>query len=144
MKDVAPHDRPREKLERLGTRGLGDNELLALVIGSGSREADALSVANQLIEHAGGLHGLTRMGLDYLRVVSGVGPARAARIVAAVEPVTEDAVAEVVPCGKDPERHLEQIEKFADAGFDHVWVHQIGEDQTAFFRFYRDEVLPKL
>lgn len=62
----------------------------------------------------------------------------------AVEPVTEDAVAEVVPCGKDPERHLEQIEKFADAGFDHVWVHQIGEDQTAFFRFYRDEVLPKL
>jgi len=85
MKDVAPHDRPREKLERLGTRGLGDNELLALVIGSGSRDADALSVANQLIERAGGLHGLTRMGLDYLRLVSGVGPARAARIIAAVE-----------------------------------------------------------
>lgn len=85
MKDVAPHDRPREKLERLGARGLGDNELLALVIGSGSRGADALNVANQLIEHAGGLHGLTRMGLDYLRFVSGVGPARAARIIAAVE-----------------------------------------------------------
>lgn len=85
MKEVAPHDRPREKLERLGVRGLGDNELLALVIGTGSREADALGVANQLIEHAGGLHGLTRMGLDYLRVVSGVGPARAARILAAVE-----------------------------------------------------------
>jgi DNA repair protein RadC len=85
MKDVAPHDRPREKLERLGARGLGDNELLALVIGSGSRDADALSVANQLIEHAGGLNGLTRMGLDYLRLVSGVGPARAARIIAAVE-----------------------------------------------------------
>ena len=29
MKDVAPHDRPREKLERLGAAGLGDNELLA-------------------------------------------------------------------------------------------------------------------
>jgi DNA repair protein RadC len=85
MKDVAPHDRPREKLEQLGARGLGDNELLALVIGSGSRDADALTVANQLIEHAGGLHGLTRMGLDYLRLVSGVGPARAARIIAAVE-----------------------------------------------------------
>ena len=85
MKEVAPHDRPREKLERLGARGLGDNELLALVIGTGSREADALGVANQLIAYAGGLHGLTRMGLDYLRVVSGVGPARAARILAAVE-----------------------------------------------------------
>ena len=85
MKEVAPHDRPREKLERLGARGLGDNELLALVIGSGSRGADALGVANQLIEHAGGVHGLTRMGLDNLRLVSGVGPARAARVIAAVE-----------------------------------------------------------
>src|SRR5688572_9040287 len=85
MKEVAPHDRPREKLERLGACGLGDNELLAIVIGSGSREVDALSVANQLIDHAGGLHGLTRFGMDHLRVVSGVGPARAARIIAAVE-----------------------------------------------------------
>lgn len=85
MKEVAPHDRPREKLERLGAAGLGDNELLALVIGSGSREADALAVANQLIEQAGGVHGLTRMSLDHLRLVSGVGPARAGRIIAAVE-----------------------------------------------------------
>jgi DNA repair protein RadC len=85
MKEVAPHDRPREKLERLGACGLGDNELLAIVIGSGSRDVDALSVANQLIDHAGGLHGLTRLGMDHLRLVSGVGPARAARIIAAVE-----------------------------------------------------------
>jgi G6PDH family F420-dependent oxidoreductase len=62
----------------------------------------------------------------------------------AVEPITEEAVAEVVPCGKDPGPHLEQIEKFAGAGFDHVWVHQIGEDQAAFFRFYRDEIRPRL
>ena len=63
MKDVAPHDRPREKLERLGARGLGDNELLAVVIGSGSRDVDALALANRLIERAGGVHGLTRLGL---------------------------------------------------------------------------------
>ena len=85
MKDVPPHDRPREKLERLGAAGLGDNELLALVIGSGCRDRDALEIANRLIEYAGGVHGLTRIGLDLLRHVSGVGPARAARIVAAVE-----------------------------------------------------------
>jgi len=85
MKDVPPHDRPREKLERLGAPGLGDNELLALVIGSGSRDADALELANRLIACAGGVHGLTRIGLDRLRHVSGVGPARAAQIVAAVE-----------------------------------------------------------
>ncbi len=50
MKDVAPHDRPREKLERLGAAGLGDNELLALVLGSGSRDGDALALANRLLE----------------------------------------------------------------------------------------------
>jgi len=85
MKDVAPHDRPREKLERLGALALGDNELLALILGSGSRGGDALAVANRLIEQAGGLHGLTRVDSGQLRRVSGVGRARAAQIVAAVE-----------------------------------------------------------
>jgi DNA repair protein RadC len=85
MKEVALHDRPREKLERLGAQGLGDNELLAIVIGTGSRDADALDLANRLLDRAGGVHGLTRLGMDRLRVVSGVGPARAARIIAAVE-----------------------------------------------------------
>lgn len=85
MKDVAPHDRPREKLERLGAAGLGDNELLALVIGSGSRDADALGLANRLLARAGGLHGLPRIGAGDLCDVPGVGPARAAQILAAVE-----------------------------------------------------------
>jgi DNA repair protein RadC len=85
MKEVAAHDRPREKLERLGAGALGDNELLALVIGSGTRGRGALEVANRLIAHAGGLHGLTRMSAAELRRVSGVGYARAAQIVAAVE-----------------------------------------------------------
>lgn len=85
MKAVAPHDRPREKLERLGAAGLGDNELLALVIGNGSRGLDALALANRLIEEVGGLHRLTRIGSGDLRRVSGVGRARSAQILAAVE-----------------------------------------------------------
>ncbi|HEY6361269.1 MAG TPA: DNA repair protein RadC [Vicinamibacterales bacterium] len=85
MKQLAPHDRPREKLQRLGVSGLGDNELLAVVLGSGSRHTDALSLANRLIEHAGGLYGLTRVGVDDLRRVPGVGSARAAQVLAAVE-----------------------------------------------------------
>ena len=79
MKDVAPHDRPREKLERLGAAGLGDNELLALVLGSGSRHADALALANRLIEHAGGLHGLTRIGVRRPAPGAGRRAARARR-----------------------------------------------------------------
>jgi DNA repair protein RadC len=85
VKHVAPHDRPREKLERLGPSGLGDNELIALVLGSGSRESDALALANRLLQEAGGLHGLTRVGGNDLRRVHGIGRARAAQVLAAVE-----------------------------------------------------------
>ena len=85
MKEVAPHDRPREKLERLGPSGLGDNELLALVLGSGSRGQDVLALANLVLEHCGGLHGLTRAGAADLRHVAGVGSARAAQVLAAIE-----------------------------------------------------------
>jgi DNA repair protein RadC len=79
MKGVAPHDRPREKLERLGPAGLGDNELLALVLGGGVRGHSGLDLANRLIEHAGGLQGFT------LRHVAGIGRARAAQVLAAIE-----------------------------------------------------------
>jgi G6PDH family F420-dependent oxidoreductase len=60
------------------------------------------------------------------------------------ELVTEDQVADKVICGNDVDRHLEAITAFAAAGFDRVYVHQVGPDQDAFFRFYRDEVVPRL
>src|SRR5688500_14874628 len=85
MKDVAPHDRPREKLERLGASALGDNELLALVLGSGSRHRDVLDVSNTVLERCGGLYGLTRSTAADLRAIPGVGAARAAQVLAAVE-----------------------------------------------------------
>jgi DNA repair protein RadC len=84
MKEVAKHDRPREKLQRVGVAALGDNELVAIVLGSGSRGSDALELANRLLARAGGLHGLMRTAPDQL-CVPGVGAARAAQITAAVE-----------------------------------------------------------
>jgi DNA repair protein RadC len=85
MKDLAPHDRPREKLMRSSVTALGDNELLALVLGSGSRDSDSLKLANRVLERAGGLQGLTRSTVGDLRQVSGVGAVRAAQVLAAVE-----------------------------------------------------------
>ena len=85
MKELAPGDRPREKLLRHGATALGDNELVALVLGSGVRGSDALAVANELLEHEGGVHGFARSGADHLARVPGVGAARAARLVAAIE-----------------------------------------------------------
>jgi G6PDH family F420-dependent oxidoreductase len=58
--------------------------------------------------------------------------------------VTEEKVAEVVTCGPDADRHLEAIRKYAEAGYDHVCVHQIGPQQEEFIRFYQRRVLPHL
>ena len=85
MKTVAPHDRPREKLQRLGSGALGDNELLAIVLGHGQGRASALDVANAVLAASGGAHGLARAPYDALRRVPGIGAARAAQILAAVE-----------------------------------------------------------
>jgi len=58
--------------------------------------------------------------------------------------VSEDRVAEAVPCGPDPERHLAKITEFVDAGYDHIYLHQIGPDQTGFIKFAEGELLPAL
>jgi G6PDH family F420-dependent oxidoreductase len=62
----------------------------------------------------------------------------------AAQMVKPEELAEKLPCGPDPERHLRAIRKYYDAGFDHVYVHQIGHDQAGFFDYYKREVLPKL
>ena len=56
--------------------------------------------------------------------------------------LTREQVAEQVICGSDPGPHRERIEAFADAGFTHVYVHQVGSDQEALVRLYEREILP--
>ena len=85
MKDLLPDDRPREKLRQHGAAALGDNELIALVIGNGSRRGNALSVANAVLAVHGGLHELARCMPDELVTIAGIGLARASQIVAALE-----------------------------------------------------------
>jgi coenzyme F420-dependent glucose-6-phosphate dehydrogenase len=62
----------------------------------------------------------------------------------AAKMVREEDVAQAIICGPDPERHITGIKEFVNAGYDHVYVHQIGPDQEGFFRFYERDVLPKL
>ena len=62
----------------------------------------------------------------------------------AAQNVTEEMVAEKIACGPDPERHVSVLRKYLDAGFDEVYVSQIGEDQAGFFDFYFSEVAPRL
>jgi len=60
----------------------------------------------------------------------------------AAQLVTEEMIAEAVPCGPDLERHLDRLRRFEEAGFDEVYVQQIGPDNEEFFRVYEREVLP--
>jgi G6PDH family F420-dependent oxidoreductase len=65
-------------------------------------------------------------------------------IEAAAEWADEDDIAEEVVCGPDPEPFVEEIRKFVDAGYDHVYFHQVGPDQEGFLQFAESELLPRL
>jgi G6PDH family F420-dependent oxidoreductase len=58
-----------------------------------------------------------------------------------VKDVTEEQVAKTITCGPDPRPHLDAIDEFVDAGFDHVYIHQVGPDQRGFIEFARTELL---
>lgn len=75
---------PRERLQSVGAVGLADAELLALVLGSGSRGEDVLALASRLLGETGA-EGLRARSYETLRAERGFGAARAARVVAALE-----------------------------------------------------------
>jgi coenzyme F420-dependent glucose-6-phosphate dehydrogenase len=60
------------------------------------------------------------------------------------EDVTPEELAEAIPCGPDVERYVEAIREYEQAGYTHIYFHQVGHDQDGFFRFWRDELSPKL
>ncbi|MEU1387569.1 MULTISPECIES: TIGR03557 family F420-dependent LLM class oxidoreductase [unclassified Nonomuraea] len=60
------------------------------------------------------------------------------------ESVTEDEAVGGSPVGPDPEVHARALKEYVDAGFDEVYVNQIGTEQDAFFDFYEREVLPRV
>jgi len=78
-------DGPRERLTRDGAAVLSDAELVALVLRTGARDLDALAVAAGLIARRGGLHGVARAAAAELRAEPGVGPAKSASLLAALE-----------------------------------------------------------
>ncbi|MFZ3062712.1 MAG: DNA repair protein RadC [Actinomycetota bacterium] len=84
MKDIPNVDRPRERLIKLGPDVLKDSELLAVIIGSGTRGYNALRVAEKLLRKYRG-QDLSRATVKELRSSPGVGEARACQLAAAFE-----------------------------------------------------------
>ena len=82
----AVEERPREKVMANGVQYLSDSELLAILIGSGTRHITAVELARQILKGAGNsLHLLGRQGIGELVRIKGVGPAKAITILAALE-----------------------------------------------------------
>jgi DNA repair protein RadC len=83
LRDLPPEERPRERLARHGAQALSNRELLALLVGTGSRRGSALDLAEGLLE--GGLRDLAARSVGELTRAAGLGTAKATRVLAALE-----------------------------------------------------------
>jgi DNA repair protein RadC len=83
MREMADSEKPRERLERLGTEALSDRELIAILLRTGKRGLSVLDLAQQLLHEFGSLEALAKADLGRLRKVSGIGKAKAIELKAA-------------------------------------------------------------
>ncbi len=85
IKNWSGDDKPREKLMLKGKDVLSDAELLAILIGSGSRNESAVALSQRILASVGGLNSLAKLSIAQLMKFKGIGEAKAVTIVAALE-----------------------------------------------------------
>ena len=121
--DLAPENRPRERLQSEGSSVLSPAELLAIILKSGTKKENVLEISNRLISKYG-LQNLSSCSLQQLQQQYGIGPARASQIVALFElykRVNYNNDKKKINCAKDvAELYLHEtkalIEKVVEAG----------------------------
>jgi len=85
IKEMAPSERPRERLVTVGAHKLSTAELLAIILRTGTAGENALTLASRMLVEMDGLAGLCRIPYEELCSRRGVGPAKAAQVKAALE-----------------------------------------------------------
>jgi len=85
LREIPEAERPRERLRDFGASALSNAELIAILLGTGSREENVLSLATRLLSQFGGVNGLARLNLAELCAERGLGVAKAAQLRAALE-----------------------------------------------------------
>lgn len=83
IKDLPEHSRPREKLKEKGTEALSDTELIAVILGSGTKDQDVMTLAAKIAKVVSENQG--RISLETLSSIEGIGLAKAAQILAGFE-----------------------------------------------------------
>lgn len=85
MKQVPEEERPRERLKHLGANHLSNQELLAILVSSGSKHESVLSLSQRVLVHFEGLALLKDATIEELTAIKGIGEAKAVAIMAALE-----------------------------------------------------------
>ncbi|MER2028133.1 MAG: DNA repair protein RadC [Solibacillus sp.] len=83
--DVHEADRPRERLIRQGARSLSNQELIAILLGTGTKRESVLTVANRVLINFEKLHNLKHATLEEMTGINGIGEAKAVLLLAAIE-----------------------------------------------------------
>lgn len=85
IKDIPKGDRPRERLLKLGAEYLSNQELLAILLGSGSKDESVMSLSNRILMHFEGLKLLKDATIEELIAIRGIGVAKGVLLLASIE-----------------------------------------------------------
>jgi len=126
IKSWAEEDRPREKMIEKGPSALSDAELIAIILGSGTREMTAVDLAKHLLNNADNdLNKLGKMNILDFQKFKGIGQARAVTVAAALElgrrrKETERQIKEQINCSKDIYDVFAPI--LSDLPYEEFWI----------------------
>lgn len=85
LADLSVSERPQERLEAQGPQSLSDTELMAMILRSGSKGRNVLSVASEILQQAGSLNGLLNWSDAEFREIKGIGKVKALQLVTIIE-----------------------------------------------------------
>ena len=85
IKDLPLEERPREKLLKEGAESLSDAELLAILIGSGTKDKSAIDLANEVLNKYNSFRGLAGKTIEEIKEIKGLKEAKILNIAAAFE-----------------------------------------------------------
>ena len=125
IRDMEPSQRPRERLLEYGAASLSDAELIAVLLRTGRRGCGAVAEAHRLLAESGGLAGVARLDLGELILRPGLGPAKAATLLAALEIGQRLAKAEM--------RTAERLDQPSAAG--EFLIRRLGRESREVFGF---------
>jgi DNA repair protein RadC len=133
IKSWAEEDRPREKLSAQGRRALTDAELIAILIGSGSRNESAVELSKRILHHYDNdLNKLGKASINELSNFKGIGEAKAISIIAALEIGRrrndfETKTPDTIVSSKDAYNIMRRL--LVDLNHEEFWIILVGRSQ---------------